>query len=356
MSAYRIAVIPGDGIGKEVMPPGVDALELAAQYYDIPLTLTHYDWSADYYVKHGKMMPDDALDQLRDADTILFGAVGNPAIVDDHTSGWGLLFPIRRTFHQYINLRPVRTFSGLKSPIAALNEPGAKLDMLCVRENNEGEYSQIGGRMYRGEPEEFAAQESVFTRVGVDRVMTFAFELAQQRKNELTSATKSNGIIHTMPFWDEMFAEVGARFPDVERTQYHIDALAALFILDPQRFNVIVASNLFGDILSDLGAAIMGSIGIAASGNINPSRNEPSLFEPVHGSAPDIAGQGIANPIGQIWSSAMMLDFLGHPDAANAIIAAVDTVLENGMSTPDLGGKATTAEVGAAVCDALQKP
>ena len=353
-STHRIAVIPGDGIGREVMRSGQQVLEAAGTRHGFHLDWTEYDWSCEYYTREGRMMPTDGLDRLAETDAVLLGAVGYPG-VPDHVSLWGLLIPIRRTFRQYVNLRPVRLLRGLTSPLRRLGDgPGEHLlDFVCVRENNEGEYSEVGGRLYRGTEEELAVQESVFTRRGVERVMRYAFELAATRNGRLASATKSNGIIHTMPFWDQIFAELGEEHPDVETSQYHIDALAAQFVLDPGRFDVVVASNLFGDILTDLGAAVVGSIGIAPSANLNPEGEHPSMFEPVHGSAPDIAGQGIANPIGQIWSGAMMLEQLGHPEAGEAVLDAVEQVVVAGRTTPDLGGTATTEEVTAAVLDAL---
>jgi tartrate dehydrogenase/decarboxylase/D-malate dehydrogenase len=299
------------------------------------------------------MMPDDGLDRLREHDAIFLGAVGYPGI-PDHVSLWELLIPIRRSFHQYVNLRPVKLFEGIRGPLQGVLS--RDVDSMVVRENNEGEYSEIGGRIYRGSPEELAVQESIFTRRGVERIMRYAFRLAQKRRGRLVSATKSNGIIHTMPFWDEILDELSPDYPEVEATQYHIDALAARFVLDPASLDVVVASNLFGDILSDLGAAVAGSIGIAPSANLNPEGDYPSMFEPVHGSAPNIAGQGIANPIGQIWSGAMMLEHLGYAEAAEAIIHAIARVLrETSVRTPDLGGTAKTEQVTAAVVEALRE-
>ena len=345
---HRIAVIPGDGIGREVVPEGTRVLDAAARRFDFELDWTTFDWSCQTYTETGRMMPADGLDQLRRFDAIYLGAVGFPG-VPDHVSLWGLLIPIRRAFRQYVNLRPVRLLPGAHSPLAGRGP--ADIDMLIVRENNEGEYSEIGGRLHRGTPDEVAVQESVFTRRGCDRVMRYAFELARTRpRRHLTSATKSNGIIHSMPFWDERFAAMGREYPDVKTAQYHIDILTAHFVQHPDWFDVVVASNLFGDILSDLGPAIAGSIGLAPGGNINPEREYPSMFEPVHGSAPDIAGRGIANPIAQIWTGAMMLEHLGHPDAARAIVTAIEEqVTEGTLLTRDLGGKASTAEVGQAI-------
>ncbi len=351
MRLYRIAVIPGDGIGKEVVPEGLRVLEAVASKEGIQFTYDHFPWSCDYYEQSGKMMPADGLDQIRHHDSILLGAVGFPT-VPDHISLWGLLIPIRRSFQQYVNLRPVRLMPGIRSPLA--NREVGDIDFYIVRENNEGEYSSIGGRLYEGSEDELAVQQSTFTRRGVDRILTFAYELAKQRpKRHLTSATKSNGITFTMPFWDERLKEVSKRYPEVRTDQYHIDILAAHFVLHPDWFDVVVGSNLFGDILSDLGPAITGTIGIAPSANLNPEGNYPSMFEPVHGSAPDIAGRGIANPIGQIWSVAMMLDHLGHGDAASEVVKAIETVLIAGPRTRDIGGNATTQDVGKAIAAAV---
>ena len=347
MRKHRIAVIPGDGIGKEVVPEGLRALEAAGRRYGFQCEITHFDWSSDRYFKTGRFMPEDGIDQLRGFDAIFLGAVGWPG-VPDHVSLWGLLIPIRRQFDQYVNLRPVRLMKGVESPLRN-REPG-DIDFYVVRENCEGEYSEIGGRLYAGTDAEMAVQENVFTRRGVDRILRFSFELAMKRKKHLTSATKSNGIIHTMPFWDERFAVVGKDYPEVKCDQYHIDILTAHFVRYPDRFDVVVGSNLFGDILSDLGPACTGSIGIAPSGNINPDRAHPSMFEPVHGSAPDIAGKGIANPVGQIWSGAMMLGHLGETEAELAIEKAIETVLsEGGPRTPDLRGQAKTTDLGEAI-------
>ncbi|MFD3487476.1 tartrate dehydrogenase [Streptomyces sp. NPDC058665] len=342
MTTHRIALIPGDGIGNEVIPAARRVLETAGARHGITLTYDSFDWSCERYVKEGAMMPPDGLDTLRSYDAILLGAVGYPGVAD-HVSLWGLLIPIRRTFQQYVNLRPIRVFDGVPSPLRSAE--AGEVDFAIVRENVEGEYSEIGGRLNRGLPEEMAVQEAVFTRKGVDRVVDYAFGLARERRGGLTSATKSNGIVHTMPFWDERVAERAARYPEVRWEQEHIDALAAKFVLAPGRFDVVVASNLFGDILSDLAAALAGSIGIAPAANLNPERDFPSMFEPVHGSAPDIAGRGIANPLGAIWSAAMMLDHLGHAEAAGRITAAIAAVLATtSVRTPDLGGTATTDE------------
>jgi len=346
----KVAVIPGDGIGTEVMDPTLRILESIGGKHGLDFVWQHYDWSCEHYTRTGRMMPEDGLDRLAEADQILLGAVGYPG-VPDHVSLWGLLIPIRRTFRQYINLRPVKLLRGIESPLRLQQDQS--IDFVVIRENNEGEYSEVGGRLYRDTPEEVAVQEAIFTRRGVERAARYALELASTRRRRLASATKSNGIVHTMPFWDQVVHEVAADYPDVEVRDYHIDALAALFVLDPGRFDVVVASNLFGDILTDLGAAIIGSIGIAPSGNLNPEGEHPSMFEPVHGSAPDIAGQGIANPLGQIWAASMMLDHLGHPDAGAEVLAAVEATLDAGVRTPDLGGTATTTEVADAVLEHL---
>ncbi len=337
-NSMRIAVIAGDGIGREVVPEGIRVLEAVGRKFDLAYTWDEYDWSCERFHKTGQMMPADGLDQIRHHDAIFLGAVGYPG-VPDHVSLWGLLVPIRRGFQQYINLRPVRLFHGLKSPLAD-RKPG-DIDYMIVRENNEGEYSSIGGRMYEGTELEAAIQQAVFTRKGCDRVMRYAFELARTRKRkELVSATKSNGISISMPYWDERFAAVGKDYPDVKTSQYHIDILTAHLVRNPDWFEVIVASNLFGDILSDLGPATTGTIAIAPGGNINPEHEYPSMFEPVHGSAPDIAGKGIANPIGQIWSGAMMLEHLGHKQAADQIVKAIEKVIaESDVRTRDMGGK-----------------
>jgi tartrate dehydrogenase/decarboxylase/D-malate dehydrogenase len=350
MTNHRIAVIPGDGIGNEVVPEGIRVLEAAGRRFGISFAWDHLDWSCQYFQRHGRMMPEDGLATIRRHDAIFLGAVGFPG-VPDHVSLWGLLIPIRREFQQYVNLRPVRVLRGMTSPLAG--RTAADIDFYVVRENNEGEYSEVGGRLFRGTENEMAVQESVFTRHGTDRIMRFAFELARRRpKKHVTSATKSNGIVHTMPFWDERFAAMKAGYPDIRADQFHVDILAAHFVQHPDWFDVVVGSNLFGDILSDLGPAIAGSIGIAPAANINPEREFPSMFEPVHGSAPDIAGQGIANPIGQIWSGAMMLDHLGHADAAAALIAAIESALADPAArTRDLGGRASTAECGRIVAD-----
>src|ERR1700739_888155 len=347
MKTFNIAVIAGDGIGKEVVPEGIRVLEAAGQRFGFRLQFQAFDWSCETYVQTGKMMPDDGLQQLRPFNAIFLGAVGHPR-VPDHISLWGLLIPIRRTFRQYVNLRPVRLFDGIESPLKKW-KPG-QIDFTIVRENNEGEYSNIGGRLYEGTDDEMAVQQTVFTRRGVNRVLRFAFELARKREKHLTSATKSNGIIHTMPFWDECFRAMAAEYRDVRTDQFHIDILTAHFVRHPDWFDVVVGSNLFGDILSDLGPAVVGSIGIAPSANLNPEREFPSMFEPVHGSAPDIAGKGMANPIGQIWSGAMMLRHLGAPEAADAVENAITQVLaKSQIRTPDIGGSATTEELGTVI-------
>lgn len=347
MRAFNIAVIPGDGIGKEVVPEGMLVLEAAAKRFGFLITWKCLDWSCETYIKTGRMMPTDGIAQLRTVDAIFLGAVGHPA-VPDHVSLWGLLIPIRRSFRQYVNLRPVQLLEGIETPLKHW-KPG-QIDFCIVRENNEGEYSNIGGRLYEGTEDEMAVQQTVFTRRGVNRVLHYAFALSRKRRKHLTSATKSNGIIHTMPFWDECFRAMAAQYPDVRTDQFHIDILSAHFVRHPDWFDVVVGSNLFGDILSDLGPAVVGSIGIAPSANLNPEREFPSMFEPVHGSAPDIAGKGIANPIGQIWSGAMMLRHLGESEAADAVETGIAAVLAQGrVRTPDIGGTASTTELGAAI-------
>ena len=348
MSQYKIAVIPGDGIGNEVVPEGIRALEAVGRCFDIEFQWTEFTWSCETYLKTGKMMPDDGIEQLKSFDAIYLGAVGFPG-VPDHVSLWGLLIPIRREMRQYINLRPVRLLKGIESPLR--NRGSDDIDFYVVRENNEGEYSEIGGRLYAGTEAEMVVQENVFTKKGVDRVIRYAFELARTRPaKHVTSATKSNGIVFTMPYWDERFSAMAENYPDIKTDQFHIDILTANFVLHPDWFDVVVGSNLFGDILSDLGPAIAGTIGIAPSANINPEKEFPSMFEPVHGSAPDIAGKGIANPIGQVWSGAMMLEHLGEAKAAQAIEHAIETVLmKTEFHTPDLGGEATTKELGNAI-------
>jgi tartrate dehydrogenase/decarboxylase / D-malate dehydrogenase len=352
MAGFRIAVIEGDGIGKEVVPAARQVLDVAAKRHGFALAWEEFDWGCDLYERCGRMMPADGLERIAGHDAIFLGAIGWPS-VPDHVSLWNLLIPIRRQFQQYVNLRPVRLFEGVPCPLAG-KAPGS-IDFMIVRENNEGEYSEIGGRLYAGTEDEMAVQENIFTRRGVDRILRYAFELAKSRpRRRLTSATKSNGIIHTMPYWDERFRAMAKSYPDVATEQYHIDILTAHFVRKPESFDVVVGSNLFGDILSDLGPAVTGTIGIAPSGNLNPERRFPSMFEPVHGSAPDIAGRNIANPIGQIWSGAMMLAHLGQKEAADGIVAAIERVLAGGAElTPDMGGTASTQSLARAVTDAL---
>ncbi|MEI4470108.1 tartrate dehydrogenase [Frigidibacter sp. MR17.24] len=352
-NSLRIAVIPGDGIGKEVVPEGLRVLEAAGRRHAIGLSFDRFDFaSCDYYQAHGEMMPDDWKARIGGHDAIFFGAVGWPETVPDHVSLWGSLIKFRRDFDQYVSLRPARLMPGVPSPLAG-RRPG-DIDMMIVRENTEGEYSSIGGRMYPDTEREIVVQETVMSRTGVDRILRYAFDLALSRSGRLTSATKSNGISITMPYWDERVAEMAKSYTGVTVDKYHIDILTAFFVLHPDRFDVVVASNLFGDILSDLGPACTGTIGIAPSGNINPERRFPSLFEPVHGSAPDIAGKGIANPVGQVWAGAMMLDHLGHPEAAAAILRAIEEVLASpAHRTADLGGSADTETCGKAIADAL---
>ena len=352
MKTYSIATIPGDGIGREVVPEGIRVAEAAARRFRFSLTWTEFDWSCEVYLKTGRMMPEDGLEQLRPFDAIFLGAVGHPSVAD-HVSLWGLLIPIRRGFEQYANVRPVRLLRGIEP--AVKNFVPGQIDFCVVRENNEGEYSNIGGRLYAGTDDEFALQQSIFTRRGCDRIMRYAFELAKLRRGHVTSATKSNGIIYTMPFWDERFAAISKEYPEIRTDQFHIDILSAHFVRHPDWFDVVVGSNLFGDILSDLGPAVVGSIGIAPSANLNPEREFPSMFEPVHGSAPDIAGKGIANPIGQIWSGAMMLRHLGEFSAAEAIERAIEAVLGGaGPRTADIGGRARTEEVGEAIASEVK--
>lgn len=351
---YRIAAIPGDGIGKEVLPEGIRVLEAAAKRWNLNLSFETFEWaSCDYYQTHGQMMPDDWFEQLKSFDAIYFGAVGWPEKVPDHISLWGSLLKFRREFDQYVNLRPVRLFPGVPCPLAD-KKPG-DIDFYVVRENTEGEYSSLGGRMFEGTEREFVVQESIFSRHGVDRILKYAFELAQTRPHrKLTSATKSNGMAISMPYWDERLALMAENYPDISWDKQHIDILCARFVLTPERFDVVVASNLFGDILSDLGPACAGTIGIAPSANLNPERNFPSMFEPVHGSAPDIYGQNIANPIGMIWTGAMMLSFLGQGDeryqaAHDGIMSAIEQTIAQGQCTRDLGGTASTQEVGESI-------
>ena len=351
---FNIAVIAGDGIGKEVMPEGIKVLKKVSEKFDINLNFEEFDFSSyDYYEKHGQMMPNDWKEKISNHDAIFFGAVGWPDKIPDHVSLWGSLLKFRREFDQYVNLRPVKLMPGVPSPLANKN-PG-DIDFYIVRENTEGEYSSIGGKMFPNTEREFVVQETIMTKIGVDRVLKFAFNLAKQTKRKhLTSATKSNGISITMPYWDERVEEISKNFPEVEFDKYHIDILCAHFVLNPEKFNVVVGSNLFGDILSDLGPACTGTIGVAPSGNINPEKDFPSLFEPVHGSAPDIAGQNIANPIGQIWAGAMMLDHFGHKEAHDHIIKTIEsTISKQENRTKDLGGNAKTNECGDAIMKSI---
>ena len=347
-----MALIPGDGIGKEVIPEGVRVLEAAASKCGLKLEWTEFDWSCETYLETGRMMPEDGINQLRSHDAVYLGAVGFPS-VPDHVSLWGLLIPIRRKFDQYVNLRPVRLFEGVPCPLA--NKKPGDIDFYVVRENVEGEYSAIGGIQYEGTEHEIVTQQSIFTRRGTDRILKYAFDLAQSRAaRHLSSATKSNGIIHSMPYWDKRVKEMAKSYPDVTVDQYHIDIFTANFVRMPEHYDVVVASNLFGDILSDLGPACTGTIAIAPSANINPTHEFPSMFEPVHGSAPDIYGQKISNPIGAIWAGAMMLQHLGHTDAHDIIMNAIETVLCSGMElTPDMGGKGKTEDLGKAIADAV---
>lgn len=349
MKTHQLAIIPGDGIGREVVPAALRVLDAVEQLHGgLRFERTAFPWSCEYYVEHGRFCPDDFVRTLGDFNAIFLGACGLPELVPDHVSLWAFMIPIRRAFEQYVNLRPVKLLRGLQSPLRDQCTHG--IDFAVVRENNEGEYSSIGGRIYSGTPFEAAVQESYFSRRGVERIARYAFELAARApRQRLLSATKSNGIIHTMPFWDEITKEVAADFPAVEWRLMHIDAVAAYFVLHPQELDVVVATNLFGDILSDIGGAVMGSIGMAPAANLNPQRKYPSMFEPVHGSAPDIAGRGIANPVGQIWTLAMMLEHFGEPELAARVVTAIENSLEAGRKTPDLGGQATTAEVTEAI-------
>lgn len=351
MKSYKIAVIEGDGIGREVVPEGIRVLEAAARCFDLSFSWKHFDWSCETYLKTGRMMPENGLDQLRPFDAIYLGAVGYPG-VPDHVSLWGLLIPIRRGFREYVNLRPARLLEGITSPLAG--RKAGEIDFVIVRENSEGEYSEVGGRMNRNTEFDMAVQESIFTRRACDRIITYAFDLARTRKKHVTSATKSNGIVYAMPFWDERFAAISKKYPDVKADQFHIDILTAHFVAHPDWFDVVVGSNLFGDILSDLGAAVVGSMGLAPSANLNPEREYPSLFEPVHGSAPDISGKGIANPVAQIWSGAMMLEHLGEKQAAHAVEQAIFKVIAaSSVRTRDIGGNASTRDMGEAIAAEL---
>lgn len=352
MSRFNIAVIPGDGIGTEVIPEGIKALEAAASKHGVELSFTHFDWSCETYHRTGRMMPEDGLEQLKPFDSIFLGAVGFPG-VPDHISLWGLLLPIRRAFNQYVNLRPVRLFEGLQSPLA--NKKPGDIDFYVVRENVEGEYSNIGGIQYEGTADEIVTQQSIFTRKGTDRILKYAFDLARSRdKKHLSSATKSNGLFHSMPYWDSRVEAMARHYPDVKVDQFHIDIFTANLVRMPEFYDVIVGSNLFGDILSDLGPACTGTIAIAPSANINPEKEFPSMFEPVHGSAPDIAGQNIANPIGTVWAAAMMMQHLGRQDMHDSIMRAIETVIrEQTALTPDMGGTASTLDLGQAITDTI---
>ncbi|WP_028551597.1 tartrate dehydrogenase [Paenibacillus sp. UNC451MF] len=351
MKQYEIAVIPGDGIGKEVVPSATEVLDAVAEVHGgISFKYTNFSWSCDYFEQHGKMMPDDGMQILQNFEAIFLGAVGDPQRVPDHVSLWGLLIKIRREFEQVINIRPAKYFRGLASPLSTPKD----FDLLVVRENSEGEYSEIGGRIHKGD-DEIAIQNAVFTRKGTERAIRYAFELAQKRRGHVTSATKSNGIVYSMPFWDQVFKDVSRAYPEVQTTSVHIDALSAFFVTKPHVFDVVVASNLFGDILTDIGAAIMGSIGIAPAANININGKYPSMFEPVHGSAPDIAGQGIANPIGQIWTAKMMLDHLGHQEMGQHLLKVVEDVTQSGVKTKDIGGMLTTKQVTEEIISRLKR-
>lgn len=341
MKTLKIANIPGDGIGKEVVPAATEVLKTLSDIHGgLKFEFTNFPWSCEYYLEHGKMMPEDGLERLKDFDSIFLGAVGNLKLVPDHISLWGLLIKIRREFEQVINIRPAKVLDGVRSPLINPKD----FDLIVVRENSEGEYSSVGGKIFQGE-DEIAIQNAIFSRKGTERAMRYAFELAKKRKKHVTSATKSNGIYHSMPFWDNVFEDVSKDYPEISTDSQHIDALSAFFVTHPDRFDVIVASNLFGDILTDLGAAIMGSVGIAPAANINVNGKYPSMFEPVHGSAPDIVGKGIANPIGQIWTAKMMLDHFGEEELGSTLLEVVESVTRDGFLTPDIGGKYTTKEV-----------
>lgn len=351
MKTHRIALIPGDGVGREVLPEGIAAVEAAAQVTgSFRIETVAYPWSCQWYLEHGSMMPADGITQLREADAIYLGAVGYPG-VPDHVSLWGLLLPIRKEFDQYVNLRPIEILEGIPSPLRDRG-PG-DVDILCIRENTEGEYVGVGGRVFQGTPDEIATQVTVFTRRGVERIVRYAFDRARERRHRLASATKSNALNHTAVFWDEVVAAVALDYPDVTVTPYHVDALAARFVVAPDTLDVVVASNLFGDILTDLGGALQGSLGLPASANLNPERRFPSMFEPVHGSAPGRAGQGVANPLAAVWAASLMLEHLGESEAADLLMDAIRHVARNGPYTRDLGGSATTAEVGLSIVEAM---
>jgi tartrate dehydrogenase/decarboxylase/D-malate dehydrogenase len=347
-ATHRIAVIAGDGIGREVIPAGIAAIEAAARGHRASFEFTELPWGCDYYTRHGRMMDADGFETLTRFDAIYLGAIGDPKVAD-HVAVWELLLPLRQRFQQYVNLRPMRLLPGLTSPLA--NRGPSDIDMVCVRENSEGEYAGLGGRLHVGTPHEVAEQSGLFTRHGIERILRYAFDVAAARpRRQLASATKSNALRHSMVLWDEVADSVATGYPTVTSRKYHVDALAARMVSHPQTIDVIVASNLFGDILTDIGSAISGSLGIAPGANINPERTYPSMFEPIHGSAPDIAGKGIANPIGAIWAGAMMLDHLGHRDLHDRVLGAVERVVASGKSrTPDLGGEATTEELANAI-------
>lgn len=351
MKKLKVANIPGDGVGNEVVPAANKVLKTISDIHGgLTFDFTDFPYGCDYYLKHDAMMPADGLDRLTDFDAIFLGAIGNKALVPDHISLWGLLIKIRREFEQVINLRPAKVMNGVKSPLATPKD----FDITIVRENSEGEYSSVGGRIFRDE-DEIAIQNSIFSRKGSERAIRFGFELASKRNKHVTSATKSNGIVYSMPFWDEIFTGVAKDYKDIQIDSQHIDALSAFFVTHPEKFDVIVASNLFGDILSDLGAAIMGSVGIAPSANINVNGKYPSMFEPVHGSAPDIAGKGIANPIGQIWTAKMMLDHFGEEEIGRTLLEVIEDVTGDGFLTPDIGGKHATDEVTDEIIARLKK-
>ena len=348
----QVAVIAGDGIGKEVTPAGIAVVTRAAELTDIPIEFVEFPWGCEFYTRNGRMMDPDGLDTLQRFDAIYLGAIGDPS-VPDHVSVWELILPIRQRFDQYVNLRPMKLLPGVPGPLA--NRPAAEIDMICVRENSEGEYAGLGGRIHVGRPQEVAEQTALFTRHGIERIARYAFETASRRpRRTLASATKSNALQHSMVLWDEVVEGVAKDYPDVSWRKYHVDAIAARMVTNPGTLDVILASNLFGDILTDLGAAVSGSLGIAPGANINPERTHPSMFEPIHGSAPDIAGKGIANPIGAIWAGALMLDHLGSPDAHDRIVRAIEHVLATGgPRTPDLGGRAATTDVTHAILQEL---
>jgi tartrate dehydrogenase/decarboxylase/D-malate dehydrogenase len=351
-TTHKIAVIAGDGIGKEVIPAGLAAIEKGVKGSGVSLDLTDLPWGCDYYLRHKKMMDEDGFERLAGFDAIYLGAIGSPS-VPDHIAVWDLLLPLRQRFQQYVNLRPMRLLPGLVSPLA--NRTAADIDMVCVRENSEGEYAGLGGRVHVGTPYEVAEQTGLFTRKGIERILRYAFDIASQRPRKLlASATKSNALRHAMVLWDEVAEVVRKDYPSVEYRKYHVDAIAARMVTHPATLDVIVASNLFGDILTDIGSAISGSLGIAPGANINPERTYPSMFEPIHGSAPDIAGKGIANPIGAVWAGAMMLEHLGHRAVHDRILGAIERVVASGKNrTPDLGGQATTKHLADAICSEI---